>query len=131
MSRQCWEGHGLPSFQVGFELDIPPQHLPDLQQWLPSGVLGAEDTPISAPPQRAILGSTNGFSALGLEYTMFLDLLLHVSTWPKLPSLSLQGLGHPAPSFRPYLLALLTHQSSWATLHQCIRVLLGRSREQR
>lgn len=35
------------------------------------------------------------------------------------------------PSFRPYLLTLFTHQSSWPTLHQCIRVLLGKSREQR
>ncbi|XP_069342752.1 integrator complex subunit 1 isoform X2 [Eulemur rufifrons] len=34
-------------------------------------------------------------------------------------------------SFRPYLLALFTHQSSWSTLHRCIRVLLGKSREQR
>ncbi|XP_044792301.1 integrator complex subunit 1 isoform X2 [Bubalus bubalis] len=45
-----------------------------------------------------------------------------------------QGKGHPGPqvpSFRPYLLALLTHQSSWSTLHQCVRLLLGRGREQR
>ncbi|KAJ6656005.1 hypothetical protein lerEdw1_004590 [Lerista edwardsae] len=35
------------------------------------------------------------------------------------------------PSFRPYLLALLTHQSSWGTLHRCIRVLLSKSREHR
>ncbi|XP_058148461.1 integrator complex subunit 1 isoform X1 [Dasypus novemcinctus] len=35
------------------------------------------------------------------------------------------------PSFRPYLLALLTHQSSWPTLHQCIRFLLCKGREQR
>ncbi|XP_066868916.1 integrator complex subunit 1 isoform X1 [Kogia breviceps] len=45
-----------------------------------------------------------------------------------------KGKGHPGPqvpSFRPYLLALLTHQSSWSTLHQCIHVLLGRNREQR
>ncbi|XP_039082016.1 integrator complex subunit 1 isoform X3 [Hyaena hyaena] len=45
-----------------------------------------------------------------------------------------KGKGHPGPqvpSFRPYLLALLTHQSSWATLHQCIRILLGKNREQR
>ncbi|XP_063090087.1 integrator complex subunit 1 isoform X1 [Cavia porcellus] len=45
-----------------------------------------------------------------------------------------RGKGHAGaqvPSFRPYLLALLTHQSSWATLHQCIHVLLGQSREQR
>nr|XP_008538742.1 PREDICTED: integrator complex subunit 1 [Equus przewalskii] len=45
-----------------------------------------------------------------------------------------KGKGHPGPqvpSFRPYLLALLTHQSSWSTLHQCIRILLGKHREQR
>ncbi|XP_070617467.1 integrator complex subunit 1 isoform X1 [Erythrolamprus reginae] len=36
----------------------------------------------------------------------------------------------PEPlSFRPYLLALLTHQSSWTTLHCCIRTLLCRSQE--
>nr|XP_034987340.1 integrator complex subunit 1 [Zootoca vivipara] len=35
------------------------------------------------------------------------------------------------PSFRPYLLALLTHQSSWTTLHRCIKILLGKSREHR
>ncbi|XP_034844133.1 integrator complex subunit 1 isoform X11 [Mirounga angustirostris] len=45
-----------------------------------------------------------------------------------------KGKGHPGPqvpSFRPYLLALLTHQSNWSTLHQCIRILLGKNREQR
>lgn len=45
-----------------------------------------------------------------------------------------QGKGHPGPqvpSFRPYLLALLTHQSSWSTLHQCVHILLGKNREQR
>lgn len=39
--------------------------------------------------------------------------------------------GVQVPSFRPYLLALFTHQSSWPTLHQCVRVLLGSSQEQR
>ncbi|XP_075851349.1 integrator complex subunit 1 isoform X1 [Microcebus murinus] len=39
--------------------------------------------------------------------------------------------GAQVPSFRPYLLALFTHQSSWSTLHRCIHVLLGKSREQR
>ncbi|POI35758.1 hypothetical protein CIB84_000490 [Bambusicola thoracicus] len=39
--------------------------------------------------------------------------------------------GSQVPSFRPYLLALLTHQSSWTTLHQCIKLLLCRNREQR
>lgn len=45
-----------------------------------------------------------------------------------------QGKGQPGPhvpTFRPYLLALLTHQSNWSTLHQCIRVLLGKNREHR
>ncbi|XP_036408619.1 integrator complex subunit 1 isoform X1 [Megalops cyprinoides] len=37
----------------------------------------------------------------------------------------------PAPSYRPYLLALLTHQSNWTTLHQCISTLLSPQREQR
>ncbi|KAM9210267.1 integrator complex subunit 1 isoform 4-T5 [Dugong dugon] len=37
--------------------------------------------------------------------------------------------GPQVPSFRPYLLALLTHQSNWSTLHRCIRILLGKSRE--
>ncbi|KAK7806505.1 hypothetical protein U0070_017497 [Myodes glareolus] len=44
-----------------------------------------------------------------------------------------KGKGHISAqvlSFRPYLLALLTHQASWSTLHRCIRVLLGKSREQ-
>ncbi|XP_062868566.1 integrator complex subunit 1 [Trichomycterus rosablanca] len=36
-----------------------------------------------------------------------------------------------APSYRPYLLALLTHQSNWSTLHQCITTLLNRPREHR
>ncbi|XP_020830897.1 integrator complex subunit 1 isoform X2 [Phascolarctos cinereus] len=34
-------------------------------------------------------------------------------------------------SFRPYLLALLTHQSNWSTLHHCIHILLCKNREQR
>ncbi|XP_040087806.1 integrator complex subunit 1 isoform X2 [Oryx dammah] len=45
-----------------------------------------------------------------------------------------KGKGHPGPqvpSFRPYLLALLTHQSSWPALHQCMHMLLGAGREQR
>uniref|UniRef100_K9IQL1 Uncharacterized protein n=1 Tax=Desmodus rotundus TaxID=9430 RepID=K9IQL1_DESRO len=45
-----------------------------------------------------------------------------------------KGKGQPGPhvpTFRPYLLALLTHQSNWSTLHRCIRVLLGKSREHR
>ncbi|KAL2100778.1 hypothetical protein ACEWY4_002539 [Coilia grayii] len=36
-----------------------------------------------------------------------------------------------APSYRPYLLALLTHQSNWGTLHKCISALLHKHRDQR
>uniref|UniRef100_A0A8C4MU64 Integrator complex subunit 1 n=1 Tax=Equus asinus asinus TaxID=83772 RepID=A0A8C4MU64_EQUAS len=60
-----------------------------------------------------------------------------ISTCPDLQQkllFSRSKVGHPGPqvpSFRPYLLALLTHQSSWSTLHQCIRILLGKHREQR
>nr|XP_043906794.1 integrator complex subunit 1 isoform X1 [Solea senegalensis]XP_043906795.1 integrator complex subunit 1 isoform X1 [Solea senegalensis] len=33
------------------------------------------------------------------------------------------------PAYRPYLLALLTHQSNWSTLLQCISALLGKRRD--
>ncbi|XP_037545218.1 integrator complex subunit 1 [Nematolebias whitei] len=33
------------------------------------------------------------------------------------------------PAYRPYLLALLTHQSNWSTLLQCISALLSKHRE--
>ncbi|XP_062999601.1 integrator complex subunit 1 [Elgaria multicarinata webbii] len=39
--------------------------------------------------------------------------------------------GPEPPSFRPYLLALLTHQSSWTTLHHCIKTLLCQNHERR
>ncbi|XP_042293672.1 integrator complex subunit 1 isoform X1 [Sceloporus undulatus] len=48
-------------------------------------------------------------------------------SWKKDESSSESGL----PSFRPYLLALLTHQSSWTTLHHCIKILLCKNREHR
>ncbi|KAM4023912.1 integrator complex subunit 1 [Anomaloglossus baeobatrachus] len=48
-------------------------------------------------------------------------------SWNKVKSPS----GSQSPSFRPYLLALLTHQSNWSTLHQCISILLSKHREQR
>ncbi|XP_067859035.1 integrator complex subunit 1 isoform X2 [Heptranchias perlo] len=34
-------------------------------------------------------------------------------------------------SFRPYLLAVLTHQSNWTTLHRCINILLSKHGELR
>lgn len=33
------------------------------------------------------------------------------------------------PAYRPYLLALLTHQSNWSTLLQCISALLSKRRD--
>ncbi|RXN02130.1 Integrator complex subunit 1 [Acipenser ruthenus] len=42
-----------------------------------------------------------------------------------------ESMGAQAPSYRPYLLALLTHQSNWTTLHQCISILLSKQRELR
>ncbi|XP_053708548.1 integrator complex subunit 1 [Synchiropus splendidus] len=33
------------------------------------------------------------------------------------------------PAYRPYLLALLTHQSNWSTLLQCISSILGKQRD--
>lgn len=33
------------------------------------------------------------------------------------------------PAYRPYLLALLTHQSNWSTLLQCISALLGKRQD--
>nr|XP_015215216.1 PREDICTED: integrator complex subunit 1 isoform X1 [Lepisosteus oculatus]XP_015215217.1 PREDICTED: integrator complex subunit 1 isoform X1 [Lepisosteus oculatus]XP_015215218.1 PREDICTED: integrator complex subunit 1 isoform X1 [Lepisosteus oculatus] len=39
--------------------------------------------------------------------------------------------GAQIPSYRPYLLALLTHQSNWTTLHHCISFLLSKHKELR
>uniref|UniRef100_A0A6Q2YI49 Integrator complex subunit 1 n=1 Tax=Esox lucius TaxID=8010 RepID=A0A6Q2YI49_ESOLU len=39
--------------------------------------------------------------------------------------------GRGTPSYRPYLLALLTHQSNWSTLHHCISALLNKPHDQR
>ncbi|KAM4632627.1 integrator complex subunit 1 [Discoglossus pictus] len=39
--------------------------------------------------------------------------------------------GSQNSSFRPYLLALLTHQTNWTTLHQCISILLSKRQDQR
>ncbi|MBN3285694.1 INT1 protein, partial [Polyodon spathula] len=42
-----------------------------------------------------------------------------------------ESMGAQTPTYRPYLLALLTHQSNWTTLHQCISILLSKQRELR
>uniref|UniRef100_A0A481C763 Integrator complex subunit 1 n=2 Tax=Sus scrofa TaxID=9823 RepID=A0A481C763_PIG len=88
----------------------------------------------SCSPEAVRLGACSG---LLVDWLEMLDPEV-VSSCPDLQQRLLfsrsKGKGHPGPqvpSFRPYLLALLTHQSNWSTLHQCIRVLLGKSREQR
>uniref|UniRef100_A0A8C2YLX2 Integrator complex subunit 1 n=1 Tax=Chinchilla lanigera TaxID=34839 RepID=A0A8C2YLX2_CHILA len=101
--------------------------------------------PLPGLPTTPILASGTGnaqgfFQALspagnGLEHFLHSRADQFLSPVVIIPaSVISQGKGHAGaqvPSFRPYLLALLTHQSSWATLHQCIHVLLGQSREQR
>ncbi|KAI2666094.1 Integrator complex subunit 1 [Labeo rohita] len=42
-----------------------------------------------------------------------------------------RGVKIEVDSKMPYLLALLTHQSNWSTLHQCISSLLNKHRDQR
>ncbi|XP_045318248.1 integrator complex subunit 1 isoform X1 [Leopardus geoffroyi] len=88
----------------------------------------------SCSPETVQLGPCSG---LLVDWLELLDPEV-ISSCPDLQQRLLfsrsKGKGHPGPqvpSFRPYLLALLTHQSSWSTLHQCIRILLGKNREQR
>ncbi|KAK2533726.1 Ints1 [Columba guinea] len=94
-----------------------------------------EETPVKKEPdscsnEAAWLGPSSGLLNDWLE---MLDPEV-ISSCPDLQQkllFSWNKAGSQVPSFRPYLLALLTHQSSWNTLHQCIRLLLGRNREQR
>ncbi|XP_071617450.1 integrator complex subunit 1 isoform X2 [Heliangelus exortis] len=94
-----------------------------------------EETPVkkeldSCSTEAAWLGPSSGLLNDWLE---MLDPEV-ISSCPDLQQkllFSWNKAGSQVPSFRPYLLALLTHQSSWTTLHQCIRLLLSRNREQR
>lgn len=56
--------------------------------------------------------------------TVFGVLMLRSSL---LYSVLLQARGSPA--YRPYLLALLTHQSNWSSLLQCISTILSKHRD--
>ncbi|CAL8303109.1 unnamed protein product [Merluccius merluccius] len=74
----------------------------------------------------------------GLSSGLLVDWLEHLdpevtSVCPDLQQKLLFALnkGRGSPSYRPYLLALLTHQSNWATLLQCISALLSKRRDQR
>uniref|UniRef100_A0A3B3B352 Integrator complex subunit 1 n=1 Tax=Oryzias melastigma TaxID=30732 RepID=A0A3B3B352_ORYME len=68
----------------------------------------------------------------GLSSGLLVDWLEHLdpevtSVCPDLQQKLLFALNKPA--YRPYLLALLTHQSNWSTLLQCISALLGKHRD--
>uniref|UniRef100_A0A3Q3GD68 Integrator complex subunit 1 n=1 Tax=Labrus bergylta TaxID=56723 RepID=A0A3Q3GD68_9LABR len=68
----------------------------------------------------------------GLSSGLLVDWLEHLdpevtSVCPDLQQKLLFARGTPA--YRPYLLALLTHQSNWSTLLQCISALLSKRRD--
>ncbi|NXI52993.1 INT1 protein, partial [Chloroceryle aenea] len=94
-----------------------------------------EETPVkkeldSCSTEAAWLGPSSGLLNDWLE---MLDPEV-ISSCPDLQQkllFSWNKAGSQVPSFRPYLLALLTHQSSWTTLHQCIKLLLCSNQEQR
>uniref|UniRef100_A0A3P8TH16 Integrator complex subunit 1 n=1 Tax=Amphiprion percula TaxID=161767 RepID=A0A3P8TH16_AMPPE len=78
--------------------------------------------------------STNGSEVTksGLNSGLLVDWLEHLdpevtSVCPDLQQKLLFARGTPA--YRPYLLALLTHQSNWSTLLQCISALLSKRRD--
>ncbi|XP_059894470.1 integrator complex subunit 1 isoform X2 [Gadus macrocephalus] len=77
-------------------------------------------------------------SQTGLSSGLLVDWLEHLdpevtSVCPDLQQKLLFALnkGRGTPSYRPYLLALLTHQSNWSTLLQCISAVLSKRRDQR
>ncbi|KAM5301255.1 integrator complex subunit 1 isoform 2-T2 [Glossophaga mutica] len=96
--------------------------------------VGAQQGADGSSPEAVRLGPCSG---LLVDWLELLDPEV-ISSCPDLQQRLLfsrsKGKGQPGPhvpTFRPYLLALLTHQSNWSTLHQCIRVLLGKNREHR
>ncbi|KAG8433017.1 hypothetical protein GDO86_017329 [Hymenochirus boettgeri] len=75
---------------------------------------------------------SNSASGLLIDWLDLLDPEV-ISSIPALQQkllFSLNKVKGSSTSFRPYLLALLTHQSNWTTLHQCIGILLSKQREQ-
>ncbi|XP_072273856.1 integrator complex subunit 1 [Pyxicephalus adspersus] len=96
-----------------------------------------EETPIKKEVGSTEAARANPSSGLLIDWLDLLDPEV-ISTCPDLQQKLLfswnkvKGSTGPQPlSFRPYLLALLTHQSNWSTLHQCISILLSKHREQR
>ncbi|KAJ3581991.1 hypothetical protein NHX12_016009 [Muraenolepis orangiensis] len=82
--------------------------------------------------------STSEVSRTGLSAGLLVDWLAHLdpevtSVCPDLQQKLLFSLNKSrgTPAYRPYLLALLTHQSNWSTLLQCISALLSQQRDQR
>ncbi|KAM8962294.1 integrator complex subunit 1 isoform 2-T2 [Pelodytes ibericus] len=98
-----------------------------------------EDTPVKKGSEGGSLEAARSSSSSGLLID-WLDLLDPevISSCPDLQQRLLfssnklkTSTGSQPPSFRPYLLALLTHQSNWTTIHQCISILLSKHREPR
>ncbi|XP_049759647.1 integrator complex subunit 1 isoform X1 [Elephas maximus indicus] len=108
-----------------------------------SALLLQEEEEPAAPGTPAVEGCSSEAVRLGPSSGLLVDWLEMldpevIGSCPDLQQRLLfsrnKGKGHASPqvpSFRPYLLALLTHQSNWSTLHRCIRILLGKSREHR
>ncbi|XP_052023556.1 integrator complex subunit 1 isoform X5 [Apodemus sylvaticus] len=107
-----------------------------------SSLLLQEKDELPGPSKQDVEGASTEATRLGPASGLLVDWLETldpevVCSYPDLQWKLLfsrrKGKGHVSAqvlSFRPYLLALLTHQASWSTLHRCIRVLLGKSREQ-
>ncbi|XP_004705938.1 integrator complex subunit 1, partial [Echinops telfairi] len=107
-----------------------------------SALLREEEEPV-APGTPGADGCSGEAVCLGPSSGLLVDWLERldpevVSSCPDLQQRLLfsrnKGKGHmgpQGPTFRPYLLALLTHQSNWATLHCCIHSLLSKGRERR
>ncbi|XP_072029946.1 integrator complex subunit 1-like isoform X2 [Amphiura filiformis] len=96
-----------------------------------------EDEPKQLPSSKRLLSSTAGLlidwlALLDPEVTQACpDLQQEVMFASAMSSSSRDKMAECSESKRPgsaYLLALLTHQASWYTLHRCIDQLLGRNR---
>ncbi|XP_041085544.1 integrator complex subunit 1-like isoform X1 [Polyodon spathula] len=102
-------------------------------------LLQDEETPVKMEADAGSMEMANTVSSSGLliDWLELLDPEV-LSVCPDLQQRLLfawnkgkGNMGAQTPSYRPYLLALLTHQSNWTTLHQCISILLSKQRELR
>ncbi|CAG12235.1 unnamed protein product, partial [Tetraodon nigroviridis] len=110
-----------------------------------SGTAGSVATLISlllqesedgAVKKEADLNNSCEVTKSGLSSGLLVDWLEHLdpevtSVCPDLQQKLLFALtkARGSPAYRPYLLALLTHQSNWSSLLQCISTILGKHRD--